>query len=278
MGCSGYRAAPGNTWSSEFHLPRNPLRRCLLKLPLLLLMSCFASPILAENLLVFAAASLAESLTDVASQYEKATQNHVVLSLGGSSALARQIENGAPADIFISADLDWMDYLDARKLILAETRVALLRNSLVLIAPGDSKTEIAIGPGFPLAEALGNRRLAIANPEHVPAGKYGRSALQSLSVWPAVENKLARTENVRAALTLVARGETPFGIVYRTDALVEPKVRIVGEFPAGSHAPIVYPAAMIASGKNPAARSFLVYLKSPPAQRIFEKHGFAIAN
>ncbi len=231
----------------------------------------------AENLTVFAAASLKDALAEVVQTHEKASGNKVTVSLGASSALAKQIENGAPADVFISADLDWMDYLQARKLVVEPSRVNVLRNTLVLIAPADSTTQLSIQPNFSLAESLGDGRLAMANPEHVPAGKYGRAALESLGVWASVQRKVAATENVRAALALVARGEAPFGIVYLTDAKAEPKVKLVGEFPPDSHEPIVYPGALVAASKNSAASSFLKYLKSPQAQEIFQSHGFAVA-
>jgi molybdate transport system substrate-binding protein len=231
-----------------------------------------AAPASAQNLTVFAAASLKDALDEVVRGYDPAAK--VVVSYGASSALAKQIENAAPADLFISADLDWMDYLEARKLIDPGTRFNLLRNRLVLIAPAGGGAALEIKPGLALAQALGDGRLAMANPDSVPAGKYGKAALQYLGVWTMVAGKIAPMENVRAALTLVSRGEAPFGIVYLTDAIADKKVRIVGEFPDGSHPAIIYPVAIIAGSKNAQARNFLNYLGSPAARAIFSKHGF----
>ncbi len=235
------------------------------------------APVAAATLTVFAAASLKEALDNQVRQFEARTGDKVVVSYAASNALAKQIESGAPADVFISADLDWMDFLESRQLLAAGSRVALLRNRLVLIAPAGRGEAMAIGPNFPLAAALGTERLALANPDSVPAGKYAKSALQALGVWPSVENKIARTENVRAALVLVARGEAPFGIVYATDAAAEPKVRVAGTFPETSHPPIVYPAAVIA-GQRPASASALVaFLASPAARPTWERYGFTMA-
>lgn len=230
-----------------------------------------AVPAHAQSLTIFAAASLKDALDDVVRSYPAAK---VVVSYGASSALAKQIENAAPADVFISADLDWMDYLQTRNLIDKSTRVNLLRNRLVLIAPANSDAKLEIKPGFALAQALGDGRLSMANPDSVPAGKYGKAALQHLGVWTAVAGKVAPAADVRAALVLVSRGEAPFGIVYRTDAIADKNVRIVGEFPDGSHPPIIYPAAVTAGSKNAHARPFLKYLGSPAAQAIFAKYGF----
>jgi len=224
----------------------------------------------------FAAASLKEALDEQVRQFETRTGDKTVVAYAASNALARQIEAGAPADVFISADLDWMDFLEGRRLLAPGTRVTLLRNALVLIAPATSPVSLGIGPGFPLASALAGGRLAMANPDSVPAGKYGRSALESLGTWTGVENKIARTENVRAALALVARGEAPLGIVYRTDALAEKAVRIVDTFPATSHPPILYPAAVMAASPSPAARALLDYLRSGAAAPVWEKYGFGI--
>ena len=230
---------------------------------------------LAQNVTVFAAASLKDALDEIDAGNQKRGGPKAVISYAASSALAKQVESGAPADIFISADLDWMDYLEKRALIKAASRVNLLRNELVLVAPADSKTSIKIGPKFPLAEQLGNGRLAMGDPDHVPAGKYGKDALEALGVWASVQDKVARAENVRAALLFVSRGEAPFGIVYRTDAAADKKVRIVGAFPADSHAPIVYPAALLTGGRSgAAAEQYFTSLKSSEALAIFKKHGF----
>jgi molybdate transport system substrate-binding protein len=237
-----------------------------------------AWPAAAADVRVFAAASLKESLDEQARQFEATTGNKVVVSYGASSALARQIDAGAPADVFLSADLEWMDYLEQHHRLAAGTRAVLLRNTLVLIAPKSSAVKLAIVPGLALAAALGDGKLAMANPESVPAGKYGKAALETLGAWPSVERHVARAENVRAALMLVARGEAPLGVVYRTDALAEPAVTIVGTFPAASHPPVVYPAAVIAGSAAPAAATALLdRLRSPSARHVWEKHGFGVA-
>jgi len=227
----------------------------------------------AGNVLVFAGASLQTVLDELAAPLQKATGVRVRASYASSSALARQIENGAPADIFISADLDWMNYVADRNLIKRETRVDLLGNRLVLIAPRDSTTNMKIAPGFGLAQALGRERLALADPNAVPAGKYAREALTKLGVWNGVSDKIASTENVRAALLLVSRGEAAFGIVYRTDAMVDPGVRVLDTFPESTHAPIVYPAALTSSA-SPAAAKVLEFLKGLAARAVFDKAGF----
>jgi molybdate transport system substrate-binding protein len=220
--------------------------------------------------------ALATCLLIASSLVKAATGNKVIVSYGASNALAKQIEAGAPADIFISADLDWMDYLDQRNLLAPKTRLDLLRNTLVLIAPASSATTLKIGPNFGLAAALGNEKLAMAHPDSVPAGKYGKSALEKLGVWTSVEKQVARAENVRAALALVSRGEAPFGIVYRTDALADKGVRIVDTFPADSHPPIIYPAALLASSKSSAAKPLLDHLRSASARAVWEKYGFGL--
>ena len=244
----------------------------------LFLALAFSAPgVGAAEATVFAAASLKEALDEAARRFDADTGHRSVLAYGASSALARQIGHGAPADLFISADEEWMDYLAARKLIDSKSRVGLLSNRLVLISPAGSRIQLAIARDFRLGEALGPDRLAMADPDHVPAGKYARAALEALGVWAGVSGKIARTENVRAALALVARGETPLGIVYRTDALAERRVRVVAEFPASSHLPIVYPAALTSSSRSPAAPRLLAFLRSPAARAIWEKYGFAVA-
>ena len=228
----------------------------------------------AETVTVFAAASLKNALDEVGAAYAK-TGGEARFSYAASSAIARQIEQGAPADVYVSADSDWMTYLAERKLIVPASRRDLLTNRLALIAPADSKATIRIGRGMPLARALGPGRLAVAGPD-VPAGKYAKASLSALGVWDSVSDKLAQAENVRTALQYVARGETPFGIVYDTDAKVEPKVRIVGLFPDATHPKIVYPAAVVAASNNPDAAKFLAYMGSPPAAAIFRKYGFTV--
>jgi molybdate transport system substrate-binding protein len=248
-------------------------------LAVLIAAQALAAPTFAQSrdLLVFAAASMKNALDDVARQWQAETGKSVAVSYAASSALAKQIEQGAPADLFISADQAWMDYLAGRKLIKAGTRVDLLGNSIVLVAAKDSKSALKIVPGFDLAGALGENRLAMADVDAVPAGKYGKAALETLGVWPSVAGRVAQAQDVRAALALVSRGEAPFGIVYKTDAAADPGVRVVDAFPAGSHPPIVYPAAALADAKNAAAAAaFLAYMRSAKARAAFDKQGFAV--
>ncbi len=231
----------------------------------------------AETATVFAAASLKNALDEACKAFAEASGGKVTASYAASSALAKQIEQGAPADLFISADLEWMDYLASKGHIAAGTRVNLLGNRLVLVAPAASAASIRIEPGFRLADALGGGRLAVGDVKAVPAGKYAKAALESLGVWASVEDKLAPAENVRAALALVAQGEAPLGIVYATDAAAEPKVRIVDTFPESSHPPVVYPAAVTTAAASPeASKSLLAFLRSNQAHMIFAKHGFSI--
>ena len=235
------------------------------------------SPALAQDksLIVFAAASMKNALDDIDAAYTAKTGVKVVASYAASSALAKQIEQGAPADIFVSADTDWMDYATAKKNINEPTRVNLLGNSIVLIAPRDSKIDnVAIAPGFDLAKLAGDGKIATGDVKGVPVGKYAKAALEKLGAWQAAEPKFAMAESVRAALTLVARDEAVLGIVYSTDAKVEPGVKIVGSFPADSHPPIVYPVAATAVAKAEAA-GYLAFLRSSAAKTIFEKYGFA---
>lgn len=230
-----------------------------------------------STITIFAAASLRNALDDATKAYEKSTGNKIVISYAASSALAKQIEQGAPADIFISADLDWMDYVEKKSLIKNDTRFNLLGNRLVLIAPKDSSVSLKIANGFPLAATLGDNHIAMANIKAVPAGKYGHAALEKLGVWKEVEPKVAQAANVRAALALVAQGEAPLGIVYETDAAAEPKVKIVDAFPEDTHPPIIYPIAILAATKNADAdKAFIDYLKTPEAQAFFTKQGFTV--
>ncbi len=239
----------------------------------LLSVLAFSGAAAADIVTVYAAASLKDALDENIKAYRSGTSDRVVVSYAASSALAKQIEAGAPADLFISADVEWMDYLQQRRLIMPDSRQNLLRNRLALIAPADSKVSVNIAPGFPLARLLGNGRLAMANPDAVPAGKYGKASLEALGVWNDVQSKVAFAENVRAALVLVSRGEAPLGIVYRTDAAADPRVRIVGLFPENTHPPIIYPIAVTAPAKS-AATAFLSWLNKPEARAIFQKHGF----
>ncbi len=225
------------------------------------------------ELLVFAASSLTNVLGELSADWEKTSGVTVKLSFAASSVLARQIEAGGNADVFVSADQEWMDYLQTRNLIDPASRRNLVGNRLVLIAPADSKLELRIEPGFKLAEALGTGRLSTGDPDTVPVGRYARSALTSLGVWDAVADRLVRADNVRSAMLFVARGEVPLGIVYATDAAVDSKVRVVDTFPADTHAPITYPGAMPKTAK-PEAAAFLAYLASAPAQAAWRKFGF----
>ena len=229
------------------------------------------------NVTVFAAASLTNCLNDIGRLFAQKTKSTFTPSYLSSSTLAKQIENGAPVNVFISADEKWMDYLADKKLIDPATRTKLLGNQLVLIAPGNSKVKkVEITKGFDLAGLLAGGRLSVGDPAHVPAGIYAKQALESLGVWKSVEGSLARASNVRSALVLVERGEAPLGIVYATDAAISKNVKVVGVFPESSHPPIVYPAALVAGHDTPVAKSFLKFLKTRKARGIFEKYGFSI--
>jgi molybdate transport system substrate-binding protein len=235
-----------------------------------------SSPALAQDksLTVFAAASMKNALDDIDAAYTAKSGVKIAASYAASSALAKQIEQGAPADIFLSADTDWMDYTTAKKAIDEPTRVNLLGNSIVLIVPKDSKVDnVAIGSGFDLAKLAGDGKIATADVKSVPVGKYAKASLEKLGAWTAAEPKFAMTENVRAALALVARGEVALGIVYSTDAKVEPGVKIVGTFPPDSHPAIIYPVAATTTAK-PEAADYLAFLRSATAKAVFERYGF----
>lgn len=249
----------------------------LRRLALLLLALIAARPALAAAPgapLVLAAASLQEALGDAAEAWARHGHPRPVLAFAASSALARQIEAGAPADLFISADREWMDLLAAHGQLRPGTRADLAGNQLVLIAPSGSRLALRPAPGFPLAMALGGGRLALADPDAVPAGIYARQALTSLGVWPQVAGRLARAENVRAALALVARGAAPLGVVYATDARAEPRVRVLGTFPATSHPPITYPLAVLARATSPDAEPFRRFLLSAEGRGLLVRRGF----
>jgi molybdate transport system substrate-binding protein len=231
----------------------------------------------AADITIFAAASLKESLDENIKAFAAKTGNQVRVSYAGSNALARQIESGAPADLFISADEEWMDYVAQKNLLAPGTRRNLVVNSLVLIAPAASTTQLTIAPKFPLAASLKGGRLALANPQAVPIGKYAKAALTTLGVWGDVETLITNSENVRSALMLVALGETPLGIVYATDAKAEPKVRVVDTFAANLHPPVVYPAAVIAGKLNPVTQSLLDYLVGDEGRAVWVRYGFGIA-
>jgi molybdate transport system substrate-binding protein len=264
----------------------------MLKKVTMRLFSCFrvaAAPILvvlallgtlpaasAAEIVVFAAASLKEALDEATRVYDAQSGDVTKISYAASSALAKQIESGAPADMFISADLDWMDYLQQRNLIQPGTRKSLLGNRLVIVAPADTDLKLDIKPGFDLPSALKGGHLAMADPDSVPAGKYGKAALEKLGVWNSVKGAVAPAESVRAALLFVSRRETPLGIVYATDAAADPRVKIVGVFPEDTHPPIVYPVALTAESKNPNAARLLAFLTSQAARPIFEKQGFTV--
>jgi molybdate transport system substrate-binding protein len=246
----------------------------------ILLAACLAMPAVAGEarppLLVFAAASLTDVLQELGPAYQQQSGRAVKFSFAASSALARQVESGARADVFVSADTDWMDYLQGRNLVDTASRVNLLGNRLVLIAPAGSPVQLTIAPGFALAAALGrDGRLSTGDPDAVPVGKYAKSALTSLGVWNQVADRLVRADNVRTALLFVERGEAPLGIVYATDAAIDSGVRVVDTFPATTHLPIVYPVARLAGG-DAAAAEFIAFLRGPAARAAFERYGFTV--
>lgn len=249
-------------------------RRLALLAVLALMLPAWAARAQPPTVTVFAAASLTDAMKQVAEAYKAQSGITITLSFGASSTLAQQINQGAGADLFMSADTDWMDFLQKNGRIAADTRKDLLGNVLVLVAGKDAKPVPKIVPHFDLAGALGDGRLAMADPASVPAGKYGKAALIALGVWDSVEPKVVQAENVRVALEYVSRGEAPFGIVYATDAKVAP-VKVVGVFPENSHPPIAYPVALTKTA-SPAARTFLAFLSSPRARAIFEKAGFTL--
>jgi len=245
---------------------------------LVILCGAAASPALAQDtsLTVFAAASMKNALDDIDAAFTAKTGVKIAASYAASSTLAKQIEQGAPADIFLSADTDWMDYAIGKKTINEPTRVNLLGNSIVLIAPKDSRIDnVTIGPGFDLAKLAGDGKITTGDVKAVPVGKYAKAALEKLGAWQAAEPKFAMAENVRTALILVARGEAVLGIVYSTDAKVEPGVKIVGTFPADSHPAIIYPVAATANAK-PQAADYLAFLRSSIAKATLEKYGFTV--
>ena len=254
------------------------LRRSLIALLGILALASPASLVLAQTsapVTVFAAASLKNAMDDVGKAYTAKTGHAVRFSYAASSAIARQIEAHAPADVFVSADRDWMDYVAKKGLIVTATRRDVLTNHLALIAPAASTVRLKIAQNMPLSAALGDGRLSVAGPD-VPAGKYAKASLTTLGVWSSVEGKLAQAENVRGALAFVAQGEAPLGIVYDTDAKVEPKVKIVGLFPDASHPKIVYPAAVVAYSNNLEAGGFVGFLQGPEASEIFRHYGFIV--
>ncbi|GAU84584.1 molybdate ABC transporter substrate-binding protein [Bosea sp. BIWAKO-01] len=232
-----------------------------------------------KELVIFAAASLKNALDEAAANWVKESGKPAPkISYAASNALAKQIEQGAPADIFMSADLDWMDYAASKNLIKPDTRVSLLANRIALIATKDSAAKVELKPGVDLATVLGSGRLAMGNVDSVPAGKYGKAALEKLGGWDKIKDKVAQADNVRAALLLVSRGEAPLGIVYTTDAAADPQVKVVATFPEDSHPPIIYPVAVTKDSGNADAQTFLTYLRGPAAKGAFEKQGFTVLN
>lgn len=230
-----------------------------------------------RELVIFAAASMKNALDEAAANWVKESGRPAPkISYAASNVLAKQIESGAPADLFISADLDWMDYAAGKNLIKPETRVSLLGNRIVLVAARDSTVKVDLVPGIDLGAILGSSRLAMGNVDAVPAGKYGKAALEKLGAWDTVKDRVAQADNVRGALLLVSRGEAPIGIVYATDAAADPKVRIAATFPEDSHPPIVYPVAVTRESNHPDALAFLAYLRGPAAKPVFEKQGFTV--
>jgi molybdate transport system substrate-binding protein len=246
---------------------------------LLFVLLCLAVPARAAEapkLMVFAASSLTEVMNVLGDTYAKTGQPRPVFSFAASSALARQIENGAPAGVFASADEEWMDYLAARKLIAPDTRSTFVGNSLVLITPADRPLDIKIAPHFALAPALKGGKLSLADPTNVPAGKYAKAAFEKLSVWDALQPSIINADNVRGAMAFVERGEAAAGVVYATDAALSKKVTVVGTFPSDSYAPISYPLAVVAANDTPSARAFRDFLLGDAAKAIYRRFGFAV--
>lgn len=252
------------------------MRRWLLSLALLLTLGLAAPAVVAEPVRVFAASSLTEAINDVADAYAKTGKARPTLVFAASSVLARQIEAGAPAAVFFSADETWMDYLAQRQLIVGDSRRALLSNRLVLVVPADAPVKLDIRPGFDFSGLIGDGKWTTGDPDSVPVGKYAKAALTNLGVWTSVEGKLARAENVRAALAFVETGAARAGIVYATDARASPKVTTAGVFPATSHPPIVYPAALIAGKSDAEARDFYAFLTGDAARSRFAARGFIV--
>jgi molybdate transport system substrate-binding protein len=241
-----------------------------------MLLTGAASASAADKITVFAASSLKNALDAINASWKADSSKEATISYAASSALAKQVEGGAPADVFISADLNWMKYLTDKNLVAPGTEVKLLGNQIVLVVPKDSKAETKIEKDFKLSDLIGDSKLAMGNVDSVPAGKYGKAALEKLGVWSSVEGKVAQAENVRAAMKLVSTGEAAAGIVYTTDARADGTVKVIGTFPEDSHPPIIYPAAVTAASKNPDAAEFVKYLQSDKAKAIFEGEGFTV--
>ncbi len=255
--------------------PLSPIRRAILAS---VATATLALPMQAsaEEVVVFAAASLKNALDAVAADFQTATGNTVTISYAGSNALAKQIIEGAPADIFISAAVNWMDEVEKAGLVVDGTRTDLLGNTLVLVAHGKDDAKVEIGKDFDLKGLLGDGKLAMAMVDSVPAGQYGKASLEALGIWGAVEPSVAQAENVRAALALVSSGEAPYGIVYASDAVADENVTVVGTFPNDSHPAIVYPAALLKGAADPADKAFLEALSSDAADADFTGQGFTV--
>ncbi|HQU70080.1 MAG TPA: molybdate ABC transporter substrate-binding protein [Albidovulum sp.] len=234
------------------------------------------TPAAAEEVVVFAAASLKTALDAIAADFQKATGNTVTISYAGSNALAKQIIEGAPADIFVSAAVNWMDEVEKAGLVAPGTREDLLGNTLVLVAHGKDAKPVEIGSGFDLKALLGDDKLSMAMVDSVPAGQYGKASLENLGLWPSVEASVAQSENVRAALALVSSGEAPFGIVYASDAVADDNVSVVGTFPDDSHKPIIYPAVLLTGAKDAADKAFFEALSADASDATFKAEGFAV--
>lgn len=256
----------------------SPLMAILRKAPIALAALVALAPLQAvgAEITIFAAASMKNAMDEVSLKWAEETGHKAAVALAGSSGLARQIQQGAPADIFISANVDWMDTLEAEGLIDADTRFDFLGNSLVLIAHGSDAAPVEITPGFDLAGMLGENRLAMAMVDAVPAGIYGKAALTSLGIWDSVEAQIGQADNVRAALAFVSTGEAPLGIVYASDAVADDKVSVIATFPADSHPPIIYPAAAVSASANPLNDAFLTFLRGDAARAAFERQGFSV--
>lgn len=241
-----------------------------------LLAASAATPATAEEVVVFAAASLKNALDTIAADFQTSTGNTVTISYAGSNALAKQIIQGAPADIFVSAAVNWMDEVEKAGLVVPGSREDLLGNTLVLVAHGADARPVEIGPGFDLKALLGDGKLSMAMVDSVPAGQYGKASLESLGIWPMVEGSVAQSENVRAALAFVSSGEAPYGVVYASDAAADAGVTVVGTFPNDSHKPIVYPAALLTGARDEADKAFFEALSSDSADATFAAQGFAV--
>ncbi|ODA28753.1 molybdate ABC transporter substrate-binding protein [Veronia pacifica] len=245
---------------------------------MILMLFCISSPVSAkERVLVFAASSMTNALMDIGRQFDRQHDSEIVFSFASSSALARQIAYGAPADLYLSANQEWMDYLAGKQAVVADSTVVLLSNQLVLVSPKvNSSAAVTLNSDWDLVAAIGDSRLAIADPDHVPAGRYAKQSLEHLGLWNKASSHLAQSANVRAALALVERGESPYGIVYQTDAKVSDNVRVAATFPPDSHSPILYPLALVKRDTSEMTLTFYRYLQGPEAAKVFRHYGFEV--